>query len=426
MGFPVALLCIAALSVAVYTIIPDLLLHRLGIGSWKRQYSPGVAITFDDGPDPGFTPRILDILSKHRVSATFFVVGEKALKYPDLIKQIRASGHSIGAHSQHHRYAWFMSPMETWKEWKECVTVLENLTGETIHWVRPPWGTFNLVTWLWLRTNNKRAVLWNVDGHDWQARSDEEEIISRVISKTKEGSIVVLHDAGGETGAPENTIKALDEICQRIVREQKLPLVQLSFPEWPVRRRIAFTLWEKWEHIFARLYSVERIDSTNMLRLSKTRYKGPDIYAPNGQLLAQKGDWVGEIHFDNIRFVNNETDVQKIALQALRQAKESLTVFARYIEGNPKYQGIRVFLGLSLMHRGVKRLGFEVQEVPIVGLSRWIVILQKVIARVYHPTSMVKGSKHFDDKLKLVWISRQQLFERWLCSDEYRAKASVK
>jgi len=76
-------------GVALYAVIPDLLLHRLGIGSWKRQFGPGVTLTFDDGPDPEFTPRILEVLKKYHVSATFFVVAERAEKYPDLIQQIK-------------------------------------------------------------------------------------------------------------------------------------------------------------------------------------------------------------------------------------------------------------------------------------------------------------------------------------------------
>ena len=420
MGLPAVLLILAVIALAVYTIIPDLLLHRLGIGSRKRQYSPGVAITFDDGPDPEYTPRVLEILARHRVTAAFFVVGEKALRYPDLIKQIRAEGHFIGAHSLRHRYAWFMSPWETWRDWQECAAILEKLTGEPIQWVRPPWGTFNLATWWWLRANNKKAVLWNVEGHDWQARRSEQEIVARVMSRTKEGSIIVLHDAGGEKGAPENTVRALEQICRRIVQEQKLPLAPLEFPDWSGCWRTAYVLWEKWAWVFARLYGIERIDAANLLRLSKAKYKGPDIFAPDGRLLARKGDWVGEIHFDNPRLVNSETNPQKMGIRLLRQVKMSLPVFARYVTENPKYQGIDVFLGLTLIHRGVRPLGFEVQDVPASRLNRRIAWMQKLIVRIYYPGAGALGSKLPRAEPKLVWISRQQLFNRWLSAEAGR------
>lgn len=112
---------------ALYTIIPDLFLHRLGFGSWKRQYSPGVALTFDDGPDPMITPRLLEVLKRRKLSVTFFVIAEKAAKYPELIRQMVKEGHQIGVHSLSHHYAWFTSPWKTAREWTESVRILEQL-----------------------------------------------------------------------------------------------------------------------------------------------------------------------------------------------------------------------------------------------------------------------------------------------------------
>ncbi|MGE5544921.1 MAG: polysaccharide deacetylase family protein, partial [Bacillota bacterium] len=318
-------------SGSLYTIIPDLFLHRLGIGSRKRQYSPGIAITFDDGPDPETTPKILDVLEQYRVPAVFFVTGENAARYPDLIREIREKGHQIGGHSMRHRYAWFMFPFETWREWEECITTIEKLTGEPVQWVRPPWGTFNLATWLWIKIRKKQAVLWNVEGHDWHVRRSPEQIASRVLRKAKEGSIIVLHDAGGETGAPKNTVEALKIICREVVEIQKLPLVKLEFPDWSWRRRLIFALWEKWECCFSRIYHIERINSTNFLRLSKAVYNGPSLYAGDGRLAAKTGDIVGEIHLDSRRLMDNGPDIQKAALRALRLARESLPELAQYI-----------------------------------------------------------------------------------------------
>lgn len=219
---------VLAAMVLLYTIIPNFFVKTLGMGTWKRQNSSGVAITFDDGPNPEITPQILDILDRHGVVATFFVVGERAAKYPELIKMIRSRGHKLGAHSQHHQFAWFLSPRKTWRNWEDCIATLEGLTGEKITWIRPPWGTFNLCTWLWVRSHHKQAVLWSVEGHDWEARRTPEQIMSRILKRTEAGSIVVLHDAGGDEGAPQNTLQALDELCSKIVEEKKLPLVALD------------------------------------------------------------------------------------------------------------------------------------------------------------------------------------------------------
>ncbi|PKM77132.1 MAG: polysaccharide deacetylase family protein [Firmicutes bacterium HGW-Firmicutes-15] len=417
MGWGYMILFGLILAAAIYTVIPDFFLHYLGAGTWKRQYTPGVAITFDDGPDPDITPQILDILDRYQVKATFFVVGEKAATYPDLIKLIRVRGHYLGAHSQHHRFAWFMSPWETWKDWDECIATLENLTGEVVEWVRPPWGTFNLSTWFWLRIRRKHAVLWNAEGHDWQFRRNPEQIISRILNHTKEGSIVLLHDAGGEKGAPVNTLNALDLLCVKIIEDKKLPLVALEFPQWSVWRKLVVNIWTKWEQLYAILYKVERISSTNVFRLSRNRYKGPNLYSQTGQLLAQNGDLVGEIHLDSIRLQDKETDIGNKGIHILRQVRRSLPVLASYVASNPEYEGIKVFVGLTLINQGVKRLGFQVQEMPTTLFIRSVGVLQKLIILLYRSPKKARMKKYTQEHPKLVWISKHQLLENWLSNE---------
>ncbi|MDD3363571.1 MAG: polysaccharide deacetylase family protein [Syntrophomonas sp.] len=408
---------ILLLAAALYTVIPDFLLHHLGVGTWKRQYTPGVTLTFDDGPTPEITPIILDVLDRHQVIATFFVIGEKALRYPELIKLIQARGHHIGAHSQQHRFAWFMSPWETWRNWEECIAALEQLTGKKVVWVRPPWGTFNLCTWLWLKIRHKQAVLWDVEGHDWLVRNNPPKINSRIIHQVKEGSIVLLHDGGGEDGAPQNTLQALDDLCRMIVKDKKLPLSELDLPEWSGGRKLVLGIWGKWENIFARLYKVERINSTNIFRLSKNCYHGPDLYSQAGQLLAADGDMVGEIHLDSNRLQGKEIDINKRGIYLLRLIRKSLPGLACYVDENPEYKGIQVFTGLTLINHGVQKLGFEVQEIPDTIFIRWIGWLQKLIMLIYPSSRKISNNKYKGTHPKLVWISRQQLLERWLPID---------
>ena len=395
--------------VAIYTVIPDLFLHRLGIGSWKRQFSPGVTLTFDDGPDPVFTPRVLEVLKKYHVCATFFVVAERAKKYPELIQQIKDEGHLIGVHSLNHRYAWFTSPWKTASEWTESVRILEQLTDNKITWMRPPWGTFNLMTWGWLKQHKMRAVLWNAEGHDWEVRRTAEEITERILKSTNEGTIIVLHDSGGEIGAHENSIIALERLCERIVQELKLPLVPLGFPDWKVGQRIAFQAWEKWEYYYARKRRVERIDATNIFRLEKSTYDGPNLYAEDGKLLAKKGDPVAEIHLDNIRLQAKGLDMQKTALKVMHQIRESLPGLARYVAEDPTYDDIKVFVSQTLLHRGVKRFGFTVQDLPDTRKGREIAWLQKMIMRIYHPAGKNRKNERLGNKTMLVWISKEKL-----------------
>lgn len=397
------------LGVSIYTVIPDLFLHRLGIGSWKRQFGPGVTLTFDDGPDPAFTPRILEVLKKYHVRSTFFVVAEKAKKYPELIQQIKGEGHQIGVHSLNHQYAWFSSPWKTSREWTESIRILEQLTDNKITWMRPPWGTFNLMTWWWLKQHKMRAVLWNAEGHDWEVRRSPEEITERILKRVNEGAIVVLHDSGGEFGARENSILALERLCVRIVQELKLPLVPLEFPDWKVGQRLAFRTWEKWEHYYAKRHHVERIDATNIFRLEKSTYDGPNLYAEDGKLLAKKGDTVAEIHLDNIRLQAKGRNMQKTALKAMRQIRESLPGLARYVQEDPTYDNIKVFVAQTLLYRGVKGFGFNVQELPNTRKGRGIAWLQKMIMRVYHPAGKNRKNIRLGNKTMLVWISREKL-----------------
>ncbi|WP_407307038.1 polysaccharide deacetylase family protein [Desulfosporosinus sp. SB140] len=216
------------LLIVSYIIIPNLVLRCVGIDSWKNQNAYGVAITFDDGPHPDYTPKVLEILERYKVPATFFVVGENADAYPELIKEIQGHGHQLGMHCQQHICSWFLNPWTTWKKWDEGVATLERLTGQKVEWIRPPWGVFNLALWLWLKYRKKKAVLWNVEGHDWLAQRSPEQIAKRVLKKISVGSIVLLHDAGGQPRAPENTICALESIFRNVESEKKLPFVSLD------------------------------------------------------------------------------------------------------------------------------------------------------------------------------------------------------
>lgn len=398
---------------AIYTAIPDLFLHKLGLGSWKRHYGPGVALTFDDGPDPDFTPKVLDILDKYRIKATFFLVGEKARTYPHLVHDIQARGHKIGAHCQHHRHGWLMHPYATVREWQQGVQTLEELTGQKIEWVRPPWGIFNLVFLLWFKRHQYKAVLWNAEGHDWQTERSPEEIATRVLSKIREGSIVLLHDSGGEPGAPANSILALDLLCERLHNEHNLPVIPLEIPAWKRRHILMFTLWEKWEHLYNRLYHVQRI-GLSIFRLSKSRYQGPELYDENGRVLAHAGDTLAEIHFDSLRLQNKEGDAQKIALNAMRQARESLPLLAQYVSQNPDFQDVKVLFGQTLIHRGVKGFGFSVHDLPSSRTNRRIGKLQQLIMQVYHPNGKARLNSRLGSEPKLVWISKEKLLKLWL------------
>ncbi len=398
--------------ICLYLFLPELLLHVLGIGSWKRQYSSGVSLTFDDGPDPLYTPNLLSILERQNVKACFFLVGEKAEKYPEIVKMIQNQGHLIGYHGYLHKHAWLMTPRKTWKLWDKGIEIIENITGIKPDYIRPPWGSTNMALYLWCLLKNKRMIIWNTHGFDWLQKRTPQKIINRIIKHTKEGTIVLLHDSGGEPGAPQNTLACIDELCTIIREHLKLPIVPLNFPTWSLLRRLVFRVWEKWEHIYAKVFKINRIDANNLFRLGLSRYHGPDLIQADGKVLATKGDIVGEIHFDSIRLQSIGPDLHKTGIRALKLARLSLPILAKYISVNPDHKDIKVYLGITMLNRGVKRLGFNVQEYSERN-GRIIGLFQKIIVHIYHPSGGKRKTESLGDKPKLVWISKQTLIEKY-------------
>lgn len=178
-----------------------------------------VCLTFDDGPDPRYTPEVLKILQQFQVPAVFFLVGAKAERYPELVKRIEADGHQIGCHTYYHRHAYLLS------FWKSVATIvkgrqaIEIITAKPLRWFRPPWGALNLFQYLFLKRHYLQVVLWNADARDWKKKTESAGVSKRLLKKVKPNSIIVLHDSGGEKGAPANTVEALPGIIKQLQRD---------------------------------------------------------------------------------------------------------------------------------------------------------------------------------------------------------------
>lgn len=407
------LLCLLFIIIAINNLIPELACHILGIGARKRHYSPGAALTFDDGPDPKYTPLLLEILKKHSINACFFLLGAKAKKHPALVQAILAEGHEIGAHGYIHKHAWFLSPSATWRLWNESILTLKDLSGIEPRFVRPPWGGVNLTFLLWCLVKRKQIVLWSITGKDWNGDIQPSLIVDKIVQHSREGSIILLHDSGGNNNAPANTIGCVEELCRKIKENNKIPITALNFPQWSLIKRISFRLWEKWEHLYAKLNKIKKIDENNLFRLSLARYRGPDLLNDKGELLAKKGDLIGEIHFDNARFQIVGSNLARIGIQALKQVRLSLPALAKYISDNPDYKDINVYIGITLLNRGAKGLGFNVQDYPYYN-GPFIGFLQKLIVRIYHPLGKNRNTSSLGRSPKIVWISKQTLINKYI------------
>ena len=149
-----------------------------------------IALTFDDGPHPRYTEQLLDGLKERNVVATFFVTGENAQNYPNIIRREQEEGHLIGNHTYSHIQL-TSGNRETFRE--ELVKtneILENITGEKVSFVRPPYGSWDKS---FEKELNMFPVLWNIDPLDWCSHNAE-CIAAKVVENAGDGDIILMHD----------------------------------------------------------------------------------------------------------------------------------------------------------------------------------------------------------------------------------------
>ena len=194
--------------------------------SGAAQTQRAVALTFDDGPSPTYTPRILATLTRLHVHATFFVIGYLAQAYPRLVRRERRLGMTVGNHSYNHpEVPPFdrLPPRLLQDEIDLGAQVLAKL-GARPRLFRPPGGSTSPVLVRAAAALGQRVVLWSVDPADWSPGSSAKAIARRVLSAVRPGSIVILHDGGGDRSA---TLAALPAIV-RGIRHRGLHLVALE------------------------------------------------------------------------------------------------------------------------------------------------------------------------------------------------------
>ncbi len=174
-----------------------------------------IAVTFDDGPHPKKTAEILDLLAEYSARATFFVVGENAKYYPDLIMREAAEGHEIGNHTYHHRAMRKCREGEGRCEITATSDMIKSITGKSPVLFRPPEGSYSSSTVELARACGCDVVLWNVDTRDW-ALSKTDEIVANVKKNVRDGSIILFHDF---TRDGAHTLDALKILLPYLVSE---------------------------------------------------------------------------------------------------------------------------------------------------------------------------------------------------------------
>ncbi len=174
-----------------------------------------IALTFDDGPHVTYTPQVLDLLQQYEAKATFFVIGERAEKYPELISQIGEAGHEIANHTYTHPLS--ITPAKLREELKKTNDIIHSITGVYPIFYRPVAGTYNDRIINTAIEEGYRVVMWSwhLDTEDWKTPGVK-KIVNKVLKGTTPGDIVLFHDAGGDR---TQTVKALEEILPKLKKQ---------------------------------------------------------------------------------------------------------------------------------------------------------------------------------------------------------------
>lgn len=168
-----------------------------------------IALTFDDGPHPKYTPLLLDGLKKRGVKASFFVTGKNAEQYPELIRRMDEEGHLIGNHTYSHLQLSKKNRERFLEELIRTNEIIGGITGKEVEYVRPPYGSWDKSFEARL---NMFPVLWNVDPLDWSSQNAD-SVARKVLAKAGDGSVILMHDEYASTVTA--ALRIVDELQKK-------------------------------------------------------------------------------------------------------------------------------------------------------------------------------------------------------------------
>lgn len=414
-------------ALILYTMIPWVATRLLGWGVFRRGDAPQrIALTFDDGPDPAYTPQLLDVLQRHGVKATFFVLGQKAELHPGLIRRMHEEGHQIGIHNYTHLSNWLMAPWTVRRNQVDrTAAIVEAITGGRPTCYRPPWGVMNLFDFL-LR-KNYAIVLWSLTVRDWRRGIGAERLERRLLRKARAGAVVLLHDSGETLGAdreaPAEMLKALDAAIaawQRrgIAFARVDEMIPPAGRAGETLKRLTVRIWMLWEGCFLKLFRIVPVDGHNpLLRLRVRTYSGRRTLRLSDGEEIRKGDRVLELHLDNetlYRLGTGSVNTVHLAIQLIRGMEHLLPQIGRLVQTNPRFCDIKGLYGVSMIHRGAKQLGFTVIDLPK-GINAWVAKLYlRLLLAVIHPRGRERLHIHAEKLVpKIIAISRKELIARY-------------
>jgi peptidoglycan-N-acetylglucosamine deacetylase len=208
-------------------------------GQWYGRTFTGVApgtkqlaLTYDDGPNDPHTFRLLEVLAKHDVRATFFLIGRYARQRPDMVRELITAGHRVGNHTFTHPLLTFKSAAATRRELSDCRSALQQAIGQHSNLFRPPFGGRRPETLRVARELGLQPVMWNVAGYDWNA-PPAAVIENKLARQIRGGDVILLHDGGPrQMGADRSqTVLATDHLITRCQSEgYQFALVEAMIP----------------------------------------------------------------------------------------------------------------------------------------------------------------------------------------------------
>jgi peptidoglycan/xylan/chitin deacetylase (PgdA/CDA1 family) len=224
-SFGVLVLYIALVLVGVFSLRARMFTDAVLRGPKGAR---GVVLTFDDGPDPETTPQVLDVLDHEQVKATFFVIAKKAEKHPDLVREIKRRGHTIGLHSYaHDRLFALRTQRRVALDLARGIAVLEAITGDRPELFRPPIGHTNPAIARVADALDLTVIGWSLSARDGLAGVAPERVVARVRRHVKDGTIMLMHDAAEHGGRVPAGVRALADVLDA-VKAARLDVVPLA------------------------------------------------------------------------------------------------------------------------------------------------------------------------------------------------------
>lgn len=407
-----------------YAFLPALVSRIFGFRVFlKGKTDRDIALTFDDGPDPVYTPKLLDLLKRYGAKGTFFVVGENAERYPEIIARIHEEGHIIGIHNYVHHSNWLMRPRTVKRQIHRTSDVIKKITGIRPLYYRPPWGIVNVFDYANL--GYLQIVLWTSMFEDWRKKIGPEKLYRRMRRKLKPGQVFLLHDCGSTLGAdrdaPAHTIEALerilndgrdlgyrfigiDEMIEMTEQEKKrrksdktatgkTPPLK-NDPEGkgdrhkigPLKKAIV-SVWMLYEKLFHVLFRLRPVGDGESFNYRVRRYAGPPLDL-RGNTTLRSGDYVMELHFENQMLFNlgmNSKSSLQTGIKIIREMEKALPQLARELGEAPNGGKVKALYGVSMVHRGAESLGYDTFDLPK-GLFSWSTnIYLRLLMRIIHP-----------------------------------------